>query len=364
MREAPPRSLLVEAQQDEPIPLDVRFTCHPGELVALVGPSGAGKTTLLRTVAGLYAPAQGRVAVGEEVWFDTLAGTNLRPHQRRVGIVFQNHALFPHMTALGNVVAAMGHRPAGERVERARLILDRVHLTGTHDRLPSQLSGGQQQRVAVARALAREPAVLLLDEPFSAVDRLTREDIYRELDELRAGLDIPALLVTHDLDEAARLADRMVLIAEGRLLQEGVPAEVLQRPPSLAAARLVGFKNLIPGTVIRHDAGREITVVETWGQRLAVEIRPDLEPGRPVVLGVRSGAVRLDGTNAKQAIPCRVLSVRDHGDDTVITLEPERARGERLVARCSLGTEVDGEVVHVHLPPSAVRLFVDEGRRR
>jgi molybdate transport system ATP-binding protein len=363
MREARPRSLLVEAKQDGPIPLDVSFACQPGELVALVGPSGSGKTTLLRTVAGLYAPGRGRVAVGEEVWFDASAGTNLRPHQRRAGFVFQNHALFPHMTALGNVVAALGHRPAGERVERARRILDRVHLVAVHERLPSQLSGGQQQRVAVARALAREPAVLLLDEPFSAVDRLTREGIYRELEELRTDLDIPALLVTHDLDEAARLGDRMVLIADGRLLQEGGPGEVLHRPKSLAAARLVGFRNLAPGTVVGHDEHREVTVVETWGRRLEASLRADLGPGEPVVWGVRSGAMRLDGSGSEQSLPCRIVAARDHGDETLVTLEPEGAPGERLVAQLPLGTKVGGDVVAVHLPPAALRLFKDEGRR-
>jgi molybdate transport system ATP-binding protein len=150
--------------------------------------------------------------------------------------VFQSYALFPHMTALGNVVAALGHLPADERLERARDLLTLVHLKGFEQRRPAALSGGQQQRVAVARALAREPAVLLLDEPFSAVDRPTRRKLHRELAELRQSVRIPIVLVTHDVDEAAALADRLCVIDHGETLQTGRPAELLAAPANRRVA--------------------------------------------------------------------------------------------------------------------------------
>ncbi len=224
--------LHVRLRQAGPIPLAVEFSCEQGELLALIGLSGSGKTTTLRSIAGLYRPRDGEVRCNGAVWLDTGHGIDLPPHRRPVGLVFQSYALFPHMTALGNVAAALGHRPAGERLERARELLLLVHLAGFEQRRPAALSGGQQQRVAVARALAREPAVLLLDEPFSAVDRPTRRKLHAELAELRQSVRIPIVLVTHDIDEAAALADRLCVIDHGETLQAGRPAELLAAPAS------------------------------------------------------------------------------------------------------------------------------------
>lgn len=222
--------LHVRLRQAGPIPLAVDLVCGAGELLALVGPSGSGKTTILRIIAGLYTPHEGRVSCGGSVWFDTAEGVALPPHQRRVGLVFQSYALFPHMSALDNVIAALAHRPRAEREPQARMLLQLVHLQGLEDRRPSALSGGQQQRVAVARALAREPAVLLLDEPFSAVDRRTRRRLHDELRELRQAISMPIVLVTHDLDEVAALADRLCVLDAGETLQTGRPADVLSAP--------------------------------------------------------------------------------------------------------------------------------------
>lgn len=216
----------VRLNQAGPIPLDIDLACAPGETLALVGPSGAGKTTLLRAVAGLYRPRAGRITCGGEVWLDTEAGIVRPAHTRRVGLVFQEYALFPHLDALANVMAALGHRPRAERRARAMAILARVHLEGLERRKPHQLSGGQRQRVALARALARDPAVLLLDEPFSAVDRRTRARLHAELADLRGDLTIPILLVTHDIDEAAGLADRMGVIEGGRMVACGAARDI------------------------------------------------------------------------------------------------------------------------------------------
>lgn len=227
-----PGGLAISLTMTAPVPIAVDFACAPGELVALIGPSGAGKTTILRAIAGLNRAAAGRIACNGETWLDSAAGIRLPPHRRRVGLVFQSYALFPHLSALGNVIAALGHRPRGERRDRARELLGLVHLDGLEARRPAELSGGQQQRVALARALAREPMALLLDEPFSAVDRRTRRRLRDELAELRASVRAPIILVTHDLDEAAMLADRLVVIDHGELLQQGPAATVLAAPAS------------------------------------------------------------------------------------------------------------------------------------
>ena len=242
-------ALEVMAKAQTPIPLDVTFRVAPGELLALVGHSGSGKTTLLRTIAGLWRPDMARVTVGGTAWLDTAAGINLPTHRRRLGIVFQNYALFPHMTAAQNVMAAMD---VADPAEAAR-ILDLVNLDGLADRKPAQLSGGQQQRVAVARALARKPQALLLDEPFSAVDRATREKLYAEIISLRAHLAMPVVLVTHDMNEAQLLADRMVVIAEGRVVREGTTAQVMSDPDALRAMGIREVAAMLPAVIVAHD---------------------------------------------------------------------------------------------------------------
>ncbi|MEQ1713477.1 MAG: ATP-binding cassette domain-containing protein, partial [Hyphomicrobium sp.] len=163
-------ALDVRLAQRAPIAMDVALTCGPGELVALVGPSGSGKTSVLRAIAGLLMPAEGRVAVAGETWLDTHARIRLPPQRRSVGLVFQDYALFPHLTALDTVAIAMQTGSEADKRVRARALLGRVNLDGFETRRPDELSGGQRQRVALARALARDPRVLLMDEPFSAVD--------------------------------------------------------------------------------------------------------------------------------------------------------------------------------------------------
>jgi len=241
-------ALEVMARAKGPIPLDVAFRVEHGELLALVGHSGSGKTTLLRTIAGLWRPEVARVTVDGTSWLDTAARIDLPTHHRRVGIVFQNYALFPHMTAAQNVMAAMD---VADRYEALR-ILDLVNLHGLGSRKPAQLSGGQQQRVAVARALARKPQALLLDEPFSAVDRATREKLYGEIIALRAHLAMPVVLVTHDMNEAQLLADRMVVIEQGRVVGAGTTAQVMADPEALRAMGIREVAAMLPAVIAEH----------------------------------------------------------------------------------------------------------------
>ena len=282
MAERAPGGLEVRLSQPGPIALEVELACAAGEVLALVGPSGSGKSTVLRCIAGVLGARQGRIAVGGEAWFDSTAGVSLSPRERTVGFVFQNYALFPHMSAQANVEAAMGHVAADGRAARARALLDRVNLKGLESRRPGELSGGQQQRVAVARALARDPRVLLLDEPFSAVDRSTRQILYRELATLRRDLAMPVVLVTHDLDEAAMLADRMSILHRGRTLQAAPPHELMARPANSLVARLVDLKNVFAGRVLTHDEAAGVTFVEGFGQRLECGLDARFAPGAKV----------------------------------------------------------------------------------
>lgn len=237
-------ALSVTVRQAGPIPLDIAFDLGSRELLAVVGPSGAGKTTLLRALAGLYRPAHGRIRCGDEVWLDTAAGVDRPPYVRRAGLMFQSYALFPHLTAGQNIACALGHLPRRKRAAAADALLARVQLAGFGDRKPAALSGGQQQRVALARALAREPAVLLLDEPLSAVDRRTRRQVHADLLALRDALAVPIILVTHDLEEACSLADRLAVIDRGELLQIGPTGEVMAAPRSRCVAEILDMEHV------------------------------------------------------------------------------------------------------------------------
>lgn len=254
--------LEVMAKQRGPIPLDASFSCPAGELLALVGPSGSGKTTLLRTIAGLYKPELGHVACMDNTWLATERRHSLTPQQRKIGMVFQDYALFPHLNALANVQLAMGHLPHSERPLRAKQWLANVRLEGLEKRFPSELSGGQRQRVALARALAREPQVLLLDEPFSAVDQVTRRRLQRELALLRQQISIPIILVTHDLEEAAALADQICVLHNGVSLQQGSPEALFRRPASPLVARLLDRHNIFEGEITSINGQQRLQ----WGE--------------------------------------------------------------------------------------------------
>jgi molybdate transport system ATP-binding protein len=216
----------------------LRLSLEVQGTLALVGPSGAGKTTVLRAVAGLVRPQSGRVSCNEDVWFDGGRGISLPPDRRAVGLVFQDYALFPHLTVRQNIEYSRRHK-ADEYLERFAI----GHLAAAR---PGDLSGGERQRVALARALARDPAALLLDEPLSALDAHTKTDVRAELQQLLAGLGIPVLLVTHDFEDAAALADRVGVVVEGQLRQTGTPGELVAAPSDPFVASFTGA-NLLHG---------------------------------------------------------------------------------------------------------------------
>jgi molybdate transport system ATP-binding protein len=253
--------LEVRLSQPGPIPLEVSLQCAPNELLALVGPSGSGKTSVLRAIAGLMRVAEGCVSLDRELWFDRSGNIDMPAEKRPVGMVFQHYALFPHLSALDNVrLAVPRQHGAASAIDIADKLLRDMKLAGLAARRPHELSGGERQRVALARALARQPRVLLLDEAFSAVDQPTRHALYDELIKLRERLSLPIVMVTHDMQEARLLADRMCILDRGSTLQEGTPEAVMSRPRNARVAALVGLRDIHTG-IFFNDLGARLR----WG---------------------------------------------------------------------------------------------------
>lgn len=327
-------SLLVDVVHDAPR-LDFAAELPEGQIIALVGPSGSGKTSLLRAVAGLLRPRRARVALAGEPWDD--GPLHLPTQQRPLGFVPQHYGLFPHLSALGNVETSLLALPPAARRTRALACLDAAHVADCAARRPRELSGGQRQRVALARALAREPKLLLLDEPFSAVDRATRKALYVELRQLHARRPTTVLLVTHDLDEAAQLASHLVLLDAGRMVQAGPTAEVLMRPASETAARLLDIPNVFSGRIERHEGRSRLC----WGPlRLAVgRARGDAAADgacRFAILPQNVLLVRPDkpwGSHLENPLDGRVVEVLVLGPETLVWIEPVGLPGERLQMR-------------------------------
>jgi len=246
----------------------------PGEFLCLLGPSGCGKTTTLRAIAGLHRIAAGTVEI------DGAVANEVQAHKRNIAMVFQDLALFPHMTVTGNIAFGLQQQrlPAAEIEARVAKMLALLHLDGLQDRLPRQLSGGQQQRVAIARSLVVQPAVLLLDEPFAALDRKLREEMRREIRALQRRLGLTAVFVTHDQEEALTMADRVVVMHQGAIEQVGTPDEIYERPASRFVLDFVGQTNFL-------RAERDGDAYRVAGQRLRAD--GTRLAGSPLQLAVR-----------------------------------------------------------------------------
>ena len=319
------RRLSVSLRQQAPIPLDLDFTCDPGDVLAIFGPSGSGKSTILRSIAGLYRPEHATIRANGETWSDTASKAFAPPHRRAVGMVFQEYALFPHLTALGNVMTALGHRPSGERRPRAEELLRLVHLSDHQDRRPQQLSGGERQRVALARALAREPAVLLLDEPFAAVDRTVRRRLQDEVNDLRRTLDIPLVLVTHDFDDVVRLATRLLILEGGKAIASGALTDLTSRPDLPWLREAVGLGSVFDARVVRRHSQRGLLELTFDGGALFAADRA-LDAGATVRVRIAARDVILatsepPGLSLHNALAATVSAVAEaDGDHVVVQL--------------------------------------------
>ncbi len=269
--------------------LDLEFQAARGFTV-LFGPSGAGKTLTLDSIAGFVRPDEGRILLDDQILFDGASGVHLPPRARHCGYVFQNYALFPHMTLRKNLEFAVERIPRLERHRKVTEMLDKFHLTEVAGRRPFELSGGQKQRCSIARALIGAPRLLLLDEPAQGLDAPLKAELYSVLRQVREEFGIPVLLVTHDFEECLDLGDDMIVISEGRVAQTGPPPKILEQPASVDIARLLGVFNLLPVEILGLDPGRnssrlryrEFELTGPYfpgrliGDRVWLCIRPDL----------------------------------------------------------------------------------------
>jgi putative spermidine/putrescine transport system ATP-binding protein len=333
---------------------EVSLDFPPGQLTALLGPSGCGKTTLLRMIAGLEEPSRGTLRLdGADI-------TALPAHERRFGMVFQSFALFPHLSVAENVVYSLAIRKVAksERRARARELLELVQLPQMADRRVGELSGGQRQRVAIARALAQEPRVFLLDEPMSALDAKLREEMQVELRMLQQRLGITTIVVTHDQREAMTMADRIVVMSDGRPEQVGTPREIYHHPATAFVAGFIGKANMLEGTA-RGGA------IETAGARLAADPPAPFLDGSPVTVACRPEWMRLahageGAAGGANALAARVTFVRDIGQVREIHLAAGPSGEHALVAELPFADPTPyavGDAVVAELPPAALRVF-------
>ncbi len=321
------------------IDLNLSFTVPTGRCLALAGPSGAGKSTILRLLAGTSRPRAGRISNGEEVWVDTVAGAFTPPERRRCGYVFQDYALFPHLSVWRNV--AYGLPRSGDRKAAARSLLGRFGIEHLADSKPERLSGGERQRVALARALAPEPKLLLLDEPLSALDARTRTSAGRELSATLAELEVPAVLVTHEFSEAALFGDEIGVLDHGTIIQRGSASELAAAP---ASAFVADFTGAVVLTGMARGATGELTIVELDGGGVACTTDPG--SGRvalsvyPWEITISHSPPALADESAQNRLPARISSVTRIGNRVRLGL----AAGQPLVA------EVTGKAIEdLHL---------------
>ena len=297
-------------------------------VTVLFGPSGSGKTTVLRSLAGLDRPGQGFIRFRKEIWFDGAARRFVPPQRRGVGLLFQDYALFPHLTVAGNIGYGLARASRAEREARVLEVARFLRIEDLLERRPARISGGQRQRVALARALAPRPRLLLLDEPLSALDIPTREELRGELRNLLERSGIPSIVVTHDRTEALALGDRLAVLAEGGIRQVGSVHEVFTDPADLVVARVVGTENVAPGRIVGREAG--LALVQVGAAQLLAVDREGIHG--EVYACVRAEDVVLERapaapTSARNELLSRVQAVAHEGPLGRVTLDS----GFRLV---------------------------------
>lgn len=330
--------------------LDIEFSAASG-FTMLFGASGAGKTTVLKCIAGLARPDEGRVSIGARTLFDSAAGVDVAVPKRRVGYVFQHLALFPHMSVQRNLEYGLAEMDPAARRERAEAIAESFRIAHLLDRRPDQASGGERQRVALARSLVTDPQALLLDEPLAALDYVTQSRIIDDLRTWNLARNLPILYVTHSHREVYALAERVIVLEQGRLVADGTPHDVLQSPTEESVAQLAGFENFFDATVVtvRPDAGTMQCHLDGSGADLEVPLSA-APVGSKVRVAIRAGDILL--ANREPA----GLSARNVLAGTIAALKRE---GTRIVAEVDAGSRFV-----VHLTPGAVEsLELAVGRR-
>ncbi|MGC2658892.1 MAG: ABC transporter ATP-binding protein [Bryobacteraceae bacterium] len=312
---------LVSRSDAEPFTLDIHLQTGNG-ITVLFGPSGAGKSLTLNSIAGFVRPDEGRILVSDNLLFDGATGVHVPPQRRRCAYIFQDHALFPHMTVRGNLQFAAAAARTGRlnRHRKMQELLEAFELTDLVDRRPSRLSGGQKQRAALARILMGDPRLLLLDEPSRGLDQRLRLSFHDILRKARDRLNVPMVLVTHDLEDCFELADSVCIIDKGRLLQSGTKDQVFLHPSSIEVARLLGIYNIWPAEIAALDPGRNTSRIRVWDQEIEGPYLPGRLIGDRGTLCVRRSETRLMAAATKGA---------DHLAMTIVAANPS-ALGMRL----------------------------------
>ncbi|WP_406660489.1 ABC transporter ATP-binding protein [Methanolobus sp. ZRKC3] len=295
------------------------------ELVVLFGRSGSGKTTTLQCISGLLEPNGGKIIVNDKTYFDCHKRINLSVQERRLGYVFQNYALFPHMDVKKNIAYGLKGWADEEKEKRVREMLELLHIVGLEDSYPSQLSGGQKQRVALARALAPKPDILLLDEPFSALDMVVRMKLRDKIREIQKELGIPVLFITHNHVEAFTIADRIVIFHDGKVQQTGTPEEVFYHPKNRHVAELVGVTNIFEDTVVLDDETSEILTLKCENLQVVAD-RPDSKITERIAWGIRPENLRIlpvskESESGENTFHASVKSIVNKGASKVLALE-------------------------------------------
>jgi molybdate transport system ATP-binding protein len=333
-----------------PFLLDVSLAVPPG-ITILFGPSGAGKSTVLDCIAGLERPGAGRIAAGEEVFFDSQAGVNRSPQARHIAYVFQTLALFPHMSAQENVAYGLDGLPREQRIARVEEILEAFRVEKLRTRKPPEISGGERQRIALARALVTQPRVLLLDEPLTGLDAELKAAIVDDLRAWNAARRIPILYVTHSREEVDALGERVIAIDHGRVVSEGTPLEVLEAPRRKRLAQAAGFENFLSGAIVDLREADGVMRVRLDGSNCEMEVPLGYAAaGDRVRVAIRAGDILLAASQPRD------LSARNILEGRIVAME---TRGALVRARVDCGVEFT-----VHLTPGAARaLELTAGRR-
>ena len=296
------------------IEIDFTQSIQGFSVTALIGPSGCGKTTFLRCLAGLILPDRGIMTFGTETWFDHQRGISISPQKRGIGFLFQDYALFPHLTVVENIGFGLKSLSEMERRQRVSKVLQLFDLIGLERQYPRQLSGGQQQRVALARVLGRRPRLLLLDEPLSALDPVLRDSLRTELRQMLADFDTPVILVTHDRVEAISLADRVAVMNSGSIQQIGTVHDIFSRPKNDVLARLVGIETVVDGEIVEVHEG--LATAQVNGVRLLAVAPSTTE--RMVHICIKGEDVALSKgitgpTSTRNHFPARIVSLTSEG---------------------------------------------------
>ena len=347
--------------------LDVDFSAEGG-ILSIMGPSGSGKTMTLQCIAGLVRPDEGYIRLNDKVLFDSTAGINMAARARRVGFVFQNYALFPHLTARENIAYGIHALPGAQRDQRVSMLLGRMNIRELGNRYPRQLSSGEQQRVALARALITQPEVLLLDEPFSALDVMNKEGLELDLLEVERSFAGNILFVTHDFSQGYSLGSRIAIYESGHIVQCDSRGKVISSPANITVARLMGLRNLMTGLI--SDVSDRVVYVTVPGLECEVRVVVNkatlLKKGQSVTVGIHPEKVSIVDRAEENTFWGSIDRIVEGmaGVNYFFRLEAQEHTGQYLLAaspKSCAPLAREGERCYLHFPPEDVVLIADSG---